>query len=266
MNRMFYLSLVFDINGYDRLDLVKNPSLKKLDEIVSNYHDANEVIEAYLSEYNINKKGRVCMIFEDLDEKKKQLDHYNGANEEDKERIKADFSYVHVIPVMYKGRKLLNFASCLPLLRNRLHNIKTQVAILYDIVEQNGEKKKFNKKYIFNDEQEIDLIDNEADFHGAVNHLLDRLKNEPADEQYFVCRTLMNICKLTVNEFKTRFGKLVVYEDAKERRNKKLTKTEILEEETKNMDDFYTYHDLDEVIKYSPDENRPIGSERRNRI
>ncbi len=265
MKRMFYLSYVYDINGYDRLNLENNPSLKELDEIVSEFNNANEVRNAYLREYNISKKGRICIVFEDLDEKKKQLDEYNKAPEWAKESIKNGFSYAHIIPIMYNDKKLLDFPSCLNILKSKLHKWEIQKTILFDAKTNKGLAFKRNKKYIFETEEELDYIDNLADYKMAFDLFLKRITKESPEDQYFYCRALMHICKLTLTTVKTRFGRIVVYDDNIAKRKKLLTTTEILEEEAKNMDDFYTYHDLDEVIKYSPNKNRPIGSEGKKR-
>ena len=43
MNRMFYLSIVYDADGYDRLDLTKRNKLQDLDEIMSEFNNKDEV-------------------------------------------------------------------------------------------------------------------------------------------------------------------------------------------------------------------------------
>ena len=281
MEKMFYLSLVYDINGYDRLDLITNPSLKEIDDIISEFSSATEVKEAFLSDLNINKRGRICLLLEDLKEKEKQLNHYNCANEEDKERIKKDFSYVHMIPVKYKNTELLGNDSCLYMIKRKLKIPAVLYAILFNQVRDPRTKKiiyvnpdnvynddgvllKTNKKYLLN-EKELSYI-NDGLFKEARESFITRLNTTSDEELYFIYRALMSECKLFKRIINTKFGRLVVFDNDKHRRKRTLTQTEILEEESKNMDDFWTYHDLDEIIKYSKDENKPITSERRNRL
>ena len=91
---------------------------------------------------------------------------------------------------------------------------------------------------------------------------------EDPDTQYFYFRSLIDVCKLGISVVKTRNGNINIRDGnvGKHNRNKyELTMSEKLEIETKDMDEFYLHHDLDDVIKYSPNIYRPIGSERKKK-
>ncbi len=261
MARLFHLSYVYDINGYDRSDFMDNYSLEELDKDVSVFSDAKDVLSNYPYDYDPTRRGRVCIVFEDLDEKAKQLKELREAPPEARARIQRDFSYVHIIPIMYNNQKIVSFDSCYAMLKRALHKNNILNKIIRNGVTKKGYILKTNKMYIFKNEEERDLIINEANYREAIDIFLKRLKNETEEEKYFVCRALMHICKLGLTIVKTRIGKLVVYEDAIARSKKGFTKTEEIEEFADDMDELYSRYDLDEIIKYSPDETRPIGSE-----
>ena len=267
MARRFYLSIVYDANGYDRFDILSNNSLKELDLIVSNFNNRDEIMEAYLSEYNIDKKkGRLCILYEDTIIKRRELDEYNSVDKEYKERLKKEFSYAHIIPIMYKNRRLMNLDECLIILKRKLHNKKIIDSIMYDKVK-NGLLIKKNKKYIFETEEEKDLINNLCDYHEAISHFLKRINKASEEDIYFYCRTLLDICELSISTVKTKVGNINI-RDGNLRKLKNidfLSESDKLEIDANDMDSFYIKHDLDEVIRLSPDSKRPIGSERKKK-
>ena len=264
MARRFYLSLVYDINGYDRLDLTSKKSLKELDEIVSNFNDRNEVIEAYLGEYNIDKKkGRVCIIYEDTEVKKKELEEYDLVDDKRKEEVKNNFSYAHVIPIMYKNKRLMNIEACIMSLKHQLHQEEMIKVIMHDKKTKDGYIIKRNKRYLFETEEEKDYLYNLYDYHTAVSLFLKRIKKSNPDDQYFYCRSLMDVCNLSIGVKKKVTNLYINEKNIKKLKKFEISEIDILEEESNDMDSFYTYHDLDEVIRLSPDSNRPIGSERK---
>ena len=267
MPRKFYLSIVYDANGYDRLDLTSKDTLKELDELISEFSNRNDVIMAYLNEYNIDKKkGRVCIVYEDLDIKKKQIDRYSKLSEEDKERFKDSFTYAHIIPIMYNKRKLLGIKECISILKRSLYKKEIVDSIMCDKETNKGLKLKTNKRYLFETEEEQDYLYNLHDYHTAVALFLQRIAKEKPDNQYLYCRSLIDVCNLGLSIVKTRNGKIKIRDGNMEKNSKnmfELTKSEILEQESEDMESFYLYNDLDEVIKYSPDMNKPIGSIRK---
>lgn len=272
MDRMFYLSIVYDANGYDRFDLTKRKRLQDLDEIVSNFRNKEEVYEAYLNGYNIDKKeGKLCIVYEDLETKRKELKEYNQTGLEIKDQISDKLTYAHIIPIMYKNKRLMNNEACLIALRHHLHNPVIVESIMQDkIVDVNGKKRRIskNKRYLFETENEQDLLYKYKKTKETIEEFLSRIKRAHPDTQYFYFRSLMDICNLSVNT-KT-VNNLSINDKAiiKSLKGKKIDETdkqEELEEDSKDMENFYLYHDLDEVIKFSPDSNRPIGSEGRKK-
>ncbi len=262
--RRFYLSIVYDANGYDRLDLENKDSLMELDNLISKYKNRNEVFDKYLSEYNIDKKkGKVCIIYEDLDIKNKQRDRFNKLSEEDKERFKNSFTYAHIIPIMYNKRKLLSIKECINILKKSLYKREIHDSIMHDKETKDGQKLKTNKRYLFETEEEQDYLYNLRDYHTAVALFLRRIAKEKPENQYLYCRSLIDVCNLGLSLVKTRKGKIKIRDGNLEKNSKntfELTKSEILEQESEDMESFYLYNDLDDVIKYSPNMNRPIGS------
>ena len=259
MARRFYLSIVYDANGYDRFDILSNNSLKELDLVVSNFNNRDEIMEAYLNEYNIDKKkGRICIVYEDMEVKRKELDEYNSVDNEYKERLKKEFTYAHIIPIMYKNRRLMNLDECLIILKRKLNNKKIIDSIMFD-KEKDGLLIKKNKRYIFETEEEKDLINILSSYHEAISHFLKRITKANEEDKYFYCRTLIDICELSISTVKTKIGNIKI----RDGNIHLLSDSDKLEIEANDMDSFYINHDLDEVIRLSLDSNRPIGSERK---
>lgn len=270
MTRKFYLSMVYDAYGYDRIDLVSSDSLKKLDQIISQFSNRNEVVEKYLGEYNIDKKkGKVCLIYEDVDTKRREIRIY-GIPEKYSPRERGEkYSYAHIIPIMYKNRRLMKIEACLLKLKRLLRDCDIIDSIMLDNYSEDKRRIKTNNKYLFETEEEKDYIDTESNYKAAINLFLKRIDNENEDDQYFYCRSLIDICKLGVTIIKTKKSTIDVYDGMPKRTwicNREipeLTESEKLELETHDMDEFYLHHDLDEVIRLSPNDKRPIGSEGR---
>ena len=265
MNRMFYLSIVYDTYGYDRLDLAKRERLQELDEIVSNFRNKDEVLEAYLTEYDIDKtKGKLCIVYEDLDKKKKELRAYNLTGPEYKKQINSNLTYAHIIPIMYKNEKLMNMDDCLSKLKLELSKKSIRDSIFLDRNVTRKDKQQIietNKKYLFETENEQEILRNTANDSEVVKTFLSRIKYASEDTKYFYYRSLMRICKLSIKE-KKKVTNLKI--NAKELKNyldkSELTESEKLEEEANDMESFYLNHDLDEVILNSPNSKEPIGS------
>ena len=266
MARRFYLSIVYDVNGYDRQDLTSRDSLKELDEIVSNYRDRNEVIAAYNGEYNTDKKkGRVCIVYEDTEVKEREIKLYGPPENYPKEERDKLFTYAHLIPVMYSDRRLMNLEACILKLKHQLFIPEVIEAIMLNLKTKKGQIIRINKKYIFETGYEKDLIERFADRKEALGAFYQRLKKASPEEQYFYCRVLMDICDLSIKKEK-KVKNLKVKRKIKDiDKEYALTPTEQLERETIDMDEFYLHHDLDEVVRLSPNENRPIGSERKKK-
>lgn len=267
MAKRFYLSFVYDVNGYDRYDMVSSDSLEKLDEVVSDFNNRNEVLDAYMNEFNIDrKKGKVCIIFEDLDIKKKEIKEYGEPSTHTKEEINKLYSYAHLIPIMYKNERLMNIDACLINIKHKLFNPKVIEAITEDLITKDKKRISINKKYIFETEEEKHLVDIDSDYKEALDIFYRRLKKSSPEEQYFYCRCLMDLCGLRVKE-KKKVTNLRINKKKLEKiiKDSELTPSEMLERETEDMDEFYLHHDLDEVILLSPNSNRPIGSEGKKR-
>ena len=273
MNRMFYLSIVYDINGYNRLDLEKRARLQELDELIAQYKNNDEIKEHYpLVKKN---KGRLCIIYEDLDEKKRELDEYRGVDESRKKELREKFSYAHTIPIIPSNERLLTLETCILLLNIRMRDHGMIDRIMGKVkTDKNKPAMKLNdnvhrdKKYIFESDDEKYSLNTLSDEYDAVDRFLERIKHVDEDTLYFYARTLMVMRGLTTKK------KVVTHLTLNEKELLRLIKKrsiydstieEDLEEESKNMDDFYIRHDLDEVIKYSPNSNRPIGSEGRKK-
>ena len=274
MARMFYLSIVYDANGYDRYDIISKKTLRELDKIIANYSNRNEIIDNYLGEYNIDKsRGKVCIIYEDLELKKKELSFYDSVSDSmHKERLKKDFSYAHIIPILYNKRRLLDLNACLLILERKLEVHDVIDSIMLNHVSKKGEVIKTNKRYLFETEEEQDLINNECKYKEAISCFLKRLKNESPDELYFYCRALIDTCELGIKIIRTNRGTI----ESRDFNMKKLKNSNILNDDlltdserlitdARDMESFYLYHDLDEVIRQSKDANRPIGSEGRKK-
>ena len=272
MDRMFYLSIVYDANGYDRFDLVKKERLQDIDDIIADFPNRSDIRNKYISQYNINKKmGRLCIIYEDLETKRKELREYHQTGFEYKNEISDKLTYAHIIPIIEKNKRLKNFDTCLMELNHKLRDKDIQKRMLSDrIVERNGKKLliKSNKAYLLETENEKNLLYKDGRVSEAMEEFISRMKRANPDTKYFIFRSLMDVCELSIN--KKNVSNLTINEKnmIKSLKNKKIDEvdeTTILEEESKNMEEFYTYHDLDEVIKFSPDSNRPIGSEGRKK-
>lgn len=266
---MFYLSIVFDYDGYDRLDLMEDNRLAAIDNFLLDHKNNRDIIDYFLSNMKVsNKKGKICIIYEDLDQKRKQLRDYNDAKAEDKEKIKSKFSYAHIIPKIPNSKRLLNKDVCISLLNARLRDDNIIRRIMDNkIIKQKGKEihLKSNKKYIFENEEEKDFLSEyNYDEKEAIERFLARLPRTNPETLYFYFRSLMDICELTISKkavanLSVREKKIVHF--FKKRDILSSTSEEDLIEDSKDMESFYTYHDLDEVIRLSPDSNRPIGSE-----
>ena len=267
MARKFYLSLVYDADGYNRFDLASKSRLQEMDLLMSNFKNREEVVEAYLSEYNIDKKkGKLCIIYEDTDVKKREMSVYGPPENHPKEEIANLYSYAHIIPVLYKDERLMNIDACLLTIKEKLHNHEIRDSIMINHRSKDGKYFKTNKRYLFETEEEQDYISRLNDYDNAIYLFLRRIKKASEDDKYFYCRSLMKICGLKIKEKK----KVTNIKINKKKLNEiissyELTESEKLERETINMDEFYLHHDLDEVIKLSPNSNRPIGSEGKKR-
>ena len=275
MARMFYLSLVYDANGYRRYDMLKRESLKELDSIISQFKNREEVLKAYFPNYEKGKqKGKVCIIYEDLDLKMKQLEEARGLSDEMQEKLKKNYDFAHIIPILYKNRRMIDINSCIYNLKARKNRWKTITAIMFNVVNDNGDVvAKTNKRYIFELGEEKRLIEEEHNYREALNWFIKRVEKSSYDDQYFYFRTLIDILHLSVRTIQTKIGKVEVCEE--NMKDSLITKWELeremkyrdimnekdqLEEDAKDMESFYIIHDLDEVIKLSPNEKRPIGS------
>lgn len=267
MNRMFYLSIVYDADGYDRLDLTKRARLQDLDDLMSEFNNKEEVLQTYLTEYNIDKKdGRLCIVYEDLDVKKKEMDEYGLTGLEYKDQIDKRLTYAHIIPILYKNDRLLNTETCFIEARKKLRDSDIVKSIMQNKkVTRNGKDYyiKTNKRYIFETENEQDILYNEQNTKLAIEEFLVRLKRSNPDDQYFYFRVLMDICGLRKSSKK--ISNLSVNEKnlLKAIKSKKIDEIEevaILEKESEDMESFYLTHDLDDVTRLSYDSNRPIGS------
>ena len=264
MARKFYLSIVYDANGYNRFDILNNDSLKELDNIISKFKNRKEIMEAYLNEYNIDKKkGRLCIVYEDTLEKKRQLDEYHSLPEDKKDIFKQEFTYAHIIPIMYKNRRLMNLDACILVLKNKLRKPEIIKSIMIDKEKQDGLYIRKNKQYLFETEEEQDLIKNMANYREAIDLFLKRITKANEEDKYFYCRSLIDICELSISTINTKVGKITVrdgnmkdftYQDI-------MTDSDRLVLDSEDMDNFYILHDLDEVIRNSSNSNRPIGSE-----
>ena len=269
MDRMFYLSIVYDMYGYNRLDLTKRKRLQDLDEILSEFNNKQEVLEAYLSDRNIDrKKGRLCIVYEDLELKQKELKDHNISGLITDKETSDKLSYAHIIPIMYKNERLMNSEACLLTLKHKLRDKDIRDSIFINRKEKrNGQEIviKTNKRYLFESDNEKSIL-NDADYKSVVENFLVRLKNMKPESQYFYFRSLMDICGLRVKE-KQKVTNLHINKNVLKKglSSFELTKEEKLELESNDMDSFYIYHDLDEVVNLSPNKNRPIGSERKKK-
>ena len=263
MARKFYLSFVNDLNGYDRYDMVSKDSLQELDEIVSNFKNRNEVIAAYLNEYNIDeKRGKVCIVYEDTLIKEKELKSYGYPSEHSKKDIDRLYTYAHTIPIMYSDKRLMKLDTCLQVLKYKLFNPNVIIAITQDLISKKRQIISINKKYIFETEEEKDLVNNESKYKEALELFYKRLNKSSLEDKYFYCRVLAKICNLFIKEKKKVTNLKINNQKLKSiQKNIQLTESEQLEIESEDMDSFYINHDLDEVIRLSPNSNKPIGSE-----
>lgn len=238
MEGRFCLAYVYDVEGYNRQDLVYYTSLEELDEYMKKFRDAEEVYDEY--DFEANGRGRLCIVYENLKVKREEISAYNRkideGDYEHAERLKNSFSYVHIIPVMYGNEILLSIPECYEILRHKLYVPKIMESIFLDTKPEEAKPKQYeqqemelpddlyygyktinssahnrpkdiihtNKKYIFEHEQEKDLIENESDFRGAIRCFLERFLKEDPSTQYFYCRTLMRICDLSKNISNTK--------------------------------------------------------------
>jgi len=256
MTKMFYLSIVYNNNLYNRYDILKDSSLQKLDSIIGEYQNREEIIKKYLSDYNQSiTRGKICVIYEDLDLKKKELSE---------DRSNNNFTYAHIIPIMYKNKRLMNIEECLIILKHKLHQRDIIESIMLDRFSRDGKRINVNKRYLFETEEEKDYLYKLCDYQTAMSLFLKRLKKMNDDDKYFYCRLLMNICNLSISTLKIQKGKIQIHDDNIKKYsqtvNSALTKEENIENDVIDMESFYTKYDLDEVIKHSPDNNKPIGS------
>ena len=261
MARKFYLSLVYDADGYDRYDITSKSRLQDIDLLMSNFNNRDEVVEAYLGEYNIDKKkGKLCIIYEDTDVKKKEIEMYGLPESHSKEEIDKLYTYAHIIPVLYKNERLMNIDTCLLILKEKLPKKEIRDSVMINHRTKDGKYLKTNKRYLFETEEEQDYITRLSDYDSAIYLFLKRIKKASDDDKYFYCRSLMKMCGLKI---KKKVANLKINKKKLDKMisNYELTESEKLERETIDMDEFYLHHDLDEVIKLSPDSNRPIGSE-----
>lgn len=262
MARKFYLSFVYDLNGYDRFDILSSNSLKEIDNILANFKNRNEVLDKYFKDYNIDrKKGKVCIVYEDTDIKKREIKAHGLPEDHSKEDIERLYTYSHIIPVMYQNEKLMSIDSCLYILKYKLFDPEVIKAITQDLITNNKQVISINKKYIFEIDEEADLVNNESKYREALDLFYKRLKKSNIDDQYFYCRTLVNICGLSY-KIKKKVSNLKVNKDKLDKilKTAELTETEKLEQDANDMETFYLKHDLDDVINLSPDKDRPIGS------
>lgn len=262
MAKMFYLSFVYDLNGYDRYDMLSSNSLKDLDDVIAKYKNRDEILNHYMKDYHFDKRrGKVCIIFEDTDIKKREINLYGPPEAHTKKEINELYTYAHQIKVLYNDERLMNLEACLEKIKYKIFNKKVIDAIMLDIKTNDNKLISINKKFIFETENEKNLVEKDRDYDEAMACFWRRLKKESPDEQYFYCRVLVDICGLSYPVKKKVANLKVNTKKINEISDLKLTTTEILENESNNMDDLYTYYDLDYVIKHSPDSNRPIGSE-----
>lgn len=275
MARMFYLSLVYDASGYRRYDMLKYESLKELDDIISQFKDREEVLKTYFPNYEKGKqKGKVCIVYEDLDLKKKQLEEASGINKERQEDLEKNYDFAHIIPILYKNKRMIDIKSCIYNLKARKNNWKTISAIMFNTVDEKGDIiAKTNKRFIFELGEEKRLIEEKQDYREAINWFIKRVEKASYDDQYFYFRALMYILNLSISTIETKVGKIEVREESikdllideweierKMRYRDIMSDCDRLIEDSQDMETFYLKHDLDEVIKISQNAKKPIGS------
>ena len=275
MARMFYLSLVYDASGYRRYDMLKYESLKELDDIISQFKDREEVLKTYFPNYEKGKqKGKVCIVYEDLDLKKKQLEEASGINKERQEDLEKNYDFAHIIPILYKNKRMIDIKSCIYNLKARKNNWKTISAIMFNTVDEKGNIiAKTNKRFIFELGEEKRLIEEKQDYREAINWFIKRVEKASYDDQYFYFRALMYILNLSISTIETKVGKIEVREESikdllideweierKMRYRDIMSDQDRLMEDSQDMETFYLKHDLDEVIKISQNAKKPIGS------
>lgn len=238
MERRFYLAYVYDAEGYNRHDFVYYASLKDLDSYMGKFSNAEEVYDEF--DFEENGRGKLHIVYEDIKVKREEISAYNNAlkngDYEHAERLMNEFSYAHIIPIMYGNEFLFSIEECYKLLRSKLNIPGIMKAIFFDTETEESKPKPYeqlemtlpddlyygyrtinpgayskpkevihtNKRYIFEGEQEKDLIDTESDFRGAIDCFLKRFPKEEEEDQYFYCRTLVRICELAFNIGKTK--------------------------------------------------------------
>ena len=275
MARMFYLSLVYDASGYRRYDMLKYESLKELDDIISQFKDREEVLKTYFPNYEKGKqKGKVCIVYEDLELKKKQLEEASGISKERQEDLEMNYDFAHIIPILYKNKRMIDIKSCIYNLKARKNNWKTISAIMFNTVDEKGDViAKTNKRFIFELGEEKRLIEEKQDYREAINWFIKRVEKASYDDQYFYFRALMYILNLSISTIETKVGKIEVREESikdllideweierKMRYRDIMSDRDRLIEDSQDMETFYLKHDLDEVIKISQNAKKPIGS------
>lgn len=257
MKGKFYLSYVYDGEGYIRHDFTYFNSLMELDSYTTKFNGPSDIFDEF--DFEPNGHGKVHIIFEDIEKKKEQLMKYSEASEEEKEEVNRMFSYAHIIPILYANERLANFEICLERIRARLNDPKT-ISGIFDNVSNQNNHLRTNKRYIFQGQTEHRLLANRNDYPQLMYYFYKRLaKIENENTRYFYCRVLMGIYDLSIklnkgfNERDLWPINLNYDPDFEERTQ--------IEEASGDMESFYAVHDLDRVIKLSLDSSKPIGSE-----